>query len=45
MHGHEQETLVDKRQLASSIIGEDLVATLIERDRQPPDVSHAIDVN
>ena len=37
--GHEQEAPVDKKELATSILGEDLVATLVEKNRQPPDVS------
>lgn len=38
--GHdEQETSVDKRRLATSILGTDLVQKLVEENREPPDVS------
>ena len=37
--GCEEEIPVDRKELATSILGEDLVATLTEESHQPPDVS------
>ncbi len=37
--GQEQETSVDRKEMATSILGEDLVATLVEENCRPPDVS------
>lgn len=37
--GHEQETSDDRKELATSILGEDLVGAMVEEKTQPPDVS------
>lgn len=35
----EHQTAIDKKQLATSVLGNSLVDALVEENRQPPDVS------